>query len=408
VVIDLIERFGSTDLVTTCSLLLVCRDHSFPNGNQFPDHGATASKYNPLAGTADSSRTWTPNYPNEYVYRMVKVNLEPVCNWPWDDQTGFYKRRNECPDSDRTDVRVRMHIKYENQYGTRTKGMRCLGEAPDADEAPDVWAGERDKEPNLRPFILAVEDAEGTPLNHSMHRSDKHWWLDYSFDEVHPLTGRMYSEIDIEYQLQRVIQGSPSANTFSAPWLRDWSAPVKEMEIVFTFPAGFLVDSFHVTPHNLVGEGRRGGSEGETRRITRACCGYNITDHVEDMERCTAAHDLGAVWDVLKGSCEDKTIMLSTLFTIPATEKEFGAFDDDVLKGMPEYKVSFAPGLVDDPWTPTIGDRDNWGVPWWGWVVLGLACVPVFAAAFYTLATYGVMDFFLDQSAYKKKLQGKV
>lgn len=382
-------------------------DHSFPNGNQFPDHAAVAKKYSPLEGTADASRTWTPNFPDEYVYRFIKVNLEPVCSWPWNEDTGYYKKRDECMDEDRTDVRVRQHIKYENQYGTRTSGMRCMGDAPDADEAPDVWNGERDKEPNLRPFIISVEDGEGTALNHSMHRSGQHWWLDYDFAKT--VQGRMYYEVNIEYQLQRVVQGSPSSNTFSAPWLRDWNAPVKEMEIVWTFPENFFVENFNVQPHNLVGEGRKGGSEGETRRITRACCGYNVTDHVEDMERCTSAHDLGAVWDVLKGTCDDgKTIMLSTLFTIPETEEQDGAYDDDVVKGMSEYKVTFSPGLVDDPGTPAVGDRDNWGVPWWGWIVLGLLSLPVFAAIFYTLANYGVMDFFLDQSAYKVKLQGKV
>jgi len=381
-------------------------DHSFPLGDQFPNHAATTRKYNPLAGTADGARTWTPNYPDQYVYRFIKINLEPVCNWPYNEWTGLYHRRDDCDDRNRTDIRVRMHIKYENQYGKRTSGMRCLGDSPDSDEAPDVWNGERDKEPNLRPFIMSVEDGEGRELKYSMHRSDKHWWLDYDFAK--PIKGRMYSVVNIEYQLQRVLQGSPSSNTFSAPWLRDWSAPVKEMEIVFTFPEGFFVNSFHVTPHNLMGEGRRGGSEGETRRVTRACCGFNVTDEVEDMERCTSSNDMALVWDTLKGTCLDKTVMLSTLFSIPETEKEDGAFDDDVLKGFVEYKVSFAPGLVDDPWAPAVGDRDNWGVPWWGWIVVGALALPVLAAVFYTLASYGVTDFFLDQSAYKTKLQGKV
>ena len=54
------------------------------------------------------------------------------------------------------------------------------------------------------------------------------------------------------------------------------------------------------------------------------------------------------------------------------------------------------------------GERYAWGVPWWGWIVLGVACVPIIAAVFYTLARYGAMDFFLDQSAYKQRLQRKV
>jgi len=106
--------------------------------------------------------------------------------------------------------------------------------------------------------------------------------------------------------------------------------------------------------------------------------------------------------------------MLSTLFSIPETELEpYGAYDDNVLRGWDtEYKVSFTPGLVNDPWAAAVGDRDNWevplGMPWWGWVVLVLACMPVLAALFYTLAAYGAPDFFLSQSAYKTKLQGKV
>jgi hypothetical protein len=60
------------------------------------------------------------------------------------------------------------------------------------------------------------------------------------------------------------------------------------------------------------------------------------------------------------------------------------------------------------PWAAAVGDRDVWGVPWWGWVVLGLLVTPLLAAVFYTLATYGAMDFFLEQTTYKVKLQGKV
>jgi hypothetical protein len=393
-------------------------DHSFPRGDQFPETHLTAKKYNPLAGTADGARTWTPQYPDEYVYRSVKVELEPVCNWQWNEETGLYATRSECSDGNRTDVRVRTQIKYENQYGKRSSGLRCLGDSPDATEAPEVWNGERDKEPNLRPFVLKVEDGDGTALKYTMHRSDQHWWLAYDF--AGPLEGRKFYDVTIEYQLQRVMQGTPSGNYFTAPWLRDWNAPVKEMEIVWIFPPGFFVDSFDVTPPNLVGEGRIGGSEGEMRRITRACCGEEIKQEgggvksVEEIERCTSSAYLASTWQTLKYGCEDKSVMLSTLFSIPETELEpYGAYDDNVLRGWDtEYKVSFTPGLVNDPWAAAVGDRDNWevplGMPWWGWVVLVLACMPVLAALFYTLAAYGAPDFFLSQSAYKTKLQGKV
>ena len=381
-------------------------DHSFPAGDQFPEVHPTAHKYNPLAGTADGARTWNPEYPAEYVYRFIKVELAPACNWPWNEWTGLYRKRSECSDANMTDVRVRTHIKYENQYGQRVSGMRCLGDSPDAAEAPDVWNGERDKEPNLRPFILKVEDGAGTALNYTVHRSDKKWWLDYDF--AAPLEGRMFYEVNIEYQLQRVMQGSPAQNSFSAPWLRDWNAPVKQMEIVWMFPPGFFVQTFDVTPPNRVGEGRPGGGEGEMRRITRAYCGEEVKN-VEKMERCTSSAYLASTWETLKYGCEGKSVLLSTLFSIPETEKEYGSFDDDVLRGWDtEYKVSFAPGLVDEPWAAAVGDRDSWGVPWWGWVVLALLSMPVFAAIFYTLATYGNADFFLNQSAYRTKLQGKV
>jgi hypothetical protein len=33
------------------------------------------------------------------------------------------------------------------------------------------------------------------------------------------------------------------------------------------------------------------------RRVTRACCGNAVTNHVEDMERCTAANNMDSVWD---------------------------------------------------------------------------------------------------------------
>ena len=159
-------------------------DLTFPNGDQFPAMGAdfqfdaTQAKtydYNPLVGTADGARTWTPNYPDQYVYRFVKVNLEPVCNWQFDKLTGYWKKRNECETTDRTDVRVKMHIKYENQYGKRTNGLRCIGDAPDEREAPNVWDGERDKIPNLRPFIISVKDKDDVDLEWTMHRSGDHW-----------------------------------------------------------------------------------------------------------------------------------------------------------------------------------------------------------------------------------------
>ena len=386
-------------------------DHSFPRGDQFPQPAVT-TRFSPLEGTADSARTWTPNYPSPYVYRFIKVELEPVCGWPYHADSGYYMRRSQCADANKTDVRVKMHIQYENLHGTRSRGMRCLGDSPDPAEAPDVWAGERDKAPNSRPFILSVSDSAGNPLSYHMHRSDSYWWLDYEF--ARPLDGRMWYEVILEYQLQRVMQGSPTVNSFSAPWLRDWSAPVKKMEIVWMFPKAFFVKSFSVIPDNQLGEGEKEGwlrgAEGEPRRITRACCGTQDTSDVEGMERCTADEGSGlAVWRQMREACKDKTVMLSTLISFAPSERgSYGAIDDDVLAGMTEYKVSFTPGLVNMPWAAAVGDRDVWGVPWWGWVVLGLLVTPLLAAVFYTLATYGAMDFFLEQTTYKVKLQGKV
>jgi hypothetical protein len=393
-------------------------DHSFPLGGQFPDNKAVTRKYSPLEGTSASARTWTPNFPDDYVYRSVKVYLAPACNWPFEKVSGFYLKREKCDDGNMTDVRVRMHIKYENQHGKLTSGMRCLGDAPDPSEAPAVWDGEKDKVPNLRPFILKVEDSDGTPLQYHMHRNDALWWLDYDFAK--PMEGRVFYDVVIEYQLQRVMQGSEQSNSFSAPWLREWNAPVKEMEIFFTFPPGFYARSFDVLPKNT-----RPGYHmedwkhwGELHRITRACCGPEATDDVEGMETCTQDNDLMSVWGNLRQACEDKEgqVMLSTLLYVPSTQLEpnrtgvFGAIDDDVLEGMTEYSVSFSPGFVDSPWgsVSAVSDRDYWGVPWWGWLVLVGLSLPMLAAVFYTLATYGAMDFFLGQTSYKIKLQDKV
>eukprot|EP00960_Hanusia_phi_P028840 747615-Hanusia_phi.AAC.2 len=361
--------------------------------------------YNPHFTTADAARTWTPYYPSHYVYENVKVTLGPVCGWKY-QPNGYYRRVDVCPDDEKTDMRVKMEIKYANYYGTLRGGLRAIGDSPDPSQAPEDPADEKSE--NLRPFILSVRGDNNTELKWSLQRMEDEWWVNYEFD--HPLVGREYYTIVLYYQLQRVLKGTFDKNTFTAHWLRSWSAPLKSMNIIFVFPPSFKVNDFYVEPSDLIGEGDHKVNEEMTIK-TSTCCGKEIKDE-EEMERCTASNEIARKWVKLEGGCDGKMVMLSTRFGIPQSQLEDSSIDDSIQTQFQQYRVHFSPGLVDDPNAPGAND-DAWrepsrggSFPWWAWLIALMVLAPLLIACFYTFGAYGAHDFFGDSTS--QKLREKV
>lgn len=277
---------------------------------------------------------------------------------------------SDCRMSERHDVWSDYMIKYAILAGPLTEGFRAIGDAPGEDSP--------------QPLVIRVTDGEGNNLKHTVYRQGKHWFVHYTFSQ--PSAARGFVTVHIQYQLRRVLTGTIGGdNTFRAAWLQLWNAPVKRLEVLFSFPKGFGVDEYDVKPATSL-EG-----DDEPSLSTSVCCGDR---DAEAMERCTNDATLAEVWAGGHGACTNSTVQLQTIIAV--AKKEGGAPDD----GVPladVYRVTFSPGIVDD----VSGDAVNRTSYAWVFAILGILLFPAFAAVVYFTYTVGRTSADDDDMPYK-------
>jgi hypothetical protein len=313
----------------------------------------------------------------------------------------------DCPDEDKKDVTVELEMTYLVLHGTKKQGVKSIGDAPvvtlpegeedraaharmdEDDDGIDDNLQDSDKKPVSRPlgvFLHSVRDGEGRELVHTLFRQDAEWWLHYTFAQ--PVEQGKEYKVVVSYQLQRVLEGNMDKNTFRAPWLRQWHAPVKHLDVLFAFPRGFHVSYFEVDPRQQRGE-FEGGSMGDLPRHTTVCCGEEVAGE-EEMPRCTRSKEMALYWMRGDGECAGKQLVLSTRLHQDDMERALGGAGRDAgVEGFgPRYEVRFEPGLV-------LNERGNvnhsgaWLLTLAGFLVL----FPFVATAIYTFAHYGPESF---------------
>ena len=302
-------------------------------------------------------RTWDPNYPNKYYIEHVTADFEPTCPMKELDVPGHYEFVSDCRMSERHDIWSDFTIVYAVVQGPMTEGFRAIGDAP--------------SESSPQPLVIRVTDGNGVKLKHSIYRQGKQWYIHYTFAQ--PTAKRAYYTVHVAYQIQRALTGTIGGdNTFRANWLQEWNAPVKQMIVLFSFPAGFRASSYRIQPETSL--------EGDDMPscVTSVCCGER---RAAAMERCTNDVTLGKLWAKGGGACQNQTVQLETSLAVAKTAG--GALDEGLpLKDL--YRVTFSPGIVDD----ISGDAVNRSSYVWVFAVLGVLLFPAFAALVYF--TYSV------------------
>jgi len=149
-------------------------------------------------------------------------------------------------------------------HGSKKQGVKTIGDAPNVVPGPQVDDGkmrdddgdgiedseddQKDPEAPLGVFVHSVQDGEGRDLVHTLFRNDHQWWLHYMYTFAETVEAHQRYTGVVDYQLQEALEGTEEQNTFRAPWLRQWHAPVKHMDVLWAFPKGFKVDYFEVDP----------------------------------------------------------------------------------------------------------------------------------------------------------------
>ena len=320
--------------------------------------------YDPIKTTRDASRLWTPNYPTRSMISNVRVRFTPVCDWPeiFDDATGQSKgfnQTNECPLVNDTDISVLLTVNYSVYDGLLKEGFKSIADSPRLN-SPVPW-------------VKAVQDGDGVSLNYSLYRDSatKEWWIHYIFADAATKT---YT-IQLEYQIRKVLVGGISSNTFAAPWLQEWDAPVQSMDIHWVFPQNFKPKAFSVSPEN-------NKADYEPSQLTAICCGNG---DVSEIGKCTYDWKMGLKWASQSSSvnnCLNQSVMLVTNLRLASglwANEEAGVNLNNM------YTVTFSPGLVTNA-ADNVKEANGYG---WILPLLLIVLFPCFGAVFWTLRSQG-------------------